>query len=129
MKEAAWESIQNEFNARSGGTFRLKKTLKVQYEGVKRTVRKKSAAIRSKLCRTGGGKNTPQAPSLDSVEEQIKTMISLSIDVMKSIYDSDILPQMEENQGESYVYLFNKETFTRESVSRGYIIMFNFDNH
>ncbi|XP_072946954.1 uncharacterized protein [Epargyreus clarus] len=96
MKEAAWESIQNEFNARSGGTFRSTKTLKVKYEGLKRTVRKKSAAIRSELYRTGGGSN--KAPSLDNVEEQIKSMITLSTDGMKSVYDCDVISQSHENQ-------------------------------
>uniref|UniRef100_A0A2A4JYT3 Regulatory protein zeste n=1 Tax=Heliothis virescens TaxID=7102 RepID=A0A2A4JYT3_HELVI len=96
MKEAAWKSIENEFNARSGGTFRSTKTLKVKYEGLKRTVRKKSAAIRSELYRTGGGQN--KAPILDNVEEQIKAMISLSTDGLQSIYDSDILPQTKEDQ-------------------------------
>ncbi|XP_072945312.1 uncharacterized protein [Epargyreus clarus] len=96
MKEAAWESIQNEFNARSGGTFRSTKTLKVKYEGLKRTVRKKSAAIRLELYRTGGGSN--KAPSLDNVEEQIKSMITLSTDGMKSVYDCDVISQSHENQ-------------------------------
>ncbi|KAF9407963.1 hypothetical protein HW555_001341 [Spodoptera exigua] len=95
MKEAAWESIQNEFNARSGGIFRSTKTLKVKYEGLKRTVRKKSAACRSELYRTGGGKNT--APPLDNVEEQIKAMITLSADGLESIFDSDVLPQNQED--------------------------------
>ncbi|KAF9410086.1 hypothetical protein HW555_010748 [Spodoptera exigua] len=91
MKEAAWESIQNEFNARSGGIFRSTKTLKVKYEGLKRTVRKKSAACRSELYRTGGGKNT--APPLDNVEEQIKAMITLSADGLENTID---VPKMEE---------------------------------
>ncbi|KAF9808189.1 hypothetical protein SFRURICE_017341 [Spodoptera frugiperda] len=94
MKEAAWEDIQKEFNALSGGTFRTTKTLKVKYEGLKRLVRKKSAAIRSELYRTGGGRNT--APPLDNVEEQIKSLISLSTDGMQSIYDSDVI--IQENQ-------------------------------
>ncbi|CAH1642073.1 unnamed protein product [Spodoptera littoralis] len=94
QKEAAWEAIQNEFNARSGGTFRTTKTLKVKYEGLKRIVRKKSAAIRSELYRTGGGRNT--APPLDNVEEQVKAMITLSTDGRHSIYDSDVI---QENQG------------------------------
>ncbi|XP_022818412.1 uncharacterized protein LOC111350919 [Spodoptera litura] len=94
QKEAAWKAIQNDFNARSGGTFRTTKTLKVKYEGLKRTVRKKSAAIRSELYRTGGGRNT--APPLDNVEEQVKSMISLSTDGLHSIYDSDVI---QENQG------------------------------
>lgn len=103
MKETAWESIQNEFNARSGGIFRSTKTLKVKYEGLKRTVRKKSAACRSELYRTGGGKNT--APPLDNVEEQIKAMITLSADGLESIFDSDVLPQ---NQEGKLVHLFKK---------------------
>lgn len=111
MKEAAWKNIENDFNARSGGIFRSLKTLKVKYEGLKRTVRKKAAAIRSELYRTGGGKNT--APLLDNVEEQIKTMITLSTDGMESIYDSDKLPQTQENQGELNIYLIKKEAYTQ----------------
>ncbi|XP_050553315.1 myb/SANT-like DNA-binding domain-containing protein 4 [Spodoptera frugiperda] len=94
MKEAAWEDIQKVFNARSGGTFRTTKTLKVKDEGLKRLVRKKSAVIRSELYRIGGGRNT--APPLDNVEEQIKCLISLSTDGMQSIYDSDVI--IQENQ-------------------------------
>ncbi|CAG4939094.1 unnamed protein product [Colias eurytheme] len=42
-------------------------------EGLKRTVRKKTATCQLELYRTGGGKKT--APPFDNVEEQIKAMI------------------------------------------------------
>lgn len=131
MKEAAWEDIQKEFNALSGGTFRTTKTLKVKYEGLKRLVRKKSAAIRSELYRTGGGRNT--APPLDNVEEQIKSLISLSTDGMQSIYDSDVI--IQENQGKlSYMVIMslvikscNSNLYL--SIQKFIIIYLNIDNY
>lgn len=61
-------------------------------------MRKKSAAIRSELYRTGGGPNT--SIPLDSTEVQIKSMISLSTDGLESIYDSDVLPPVQ-NEGKN----------------------------
>lgn len=90
-KEKAWKCIEGEFNARSGGPPRSNKTLRIKYEGLKRTVRKKSAAIRSELYRTGGGCNT--AVPLDNTEEKLKGIITLSVDGLESLYDSDVLPQ------------------------------------
>lgn len=91
-KEMAWKLIEKQFNAQSDGSFRSSKTLRIKYEGLKRTVRKKSA-LQSELNRTGGGPN--RATRLDGTEQQIKSMISLNTthdDSLESVYDSDVLP-------------------------------------
>ncbi|RVE51976.1 hypothetical protein evm_003442 [Chilo suppressalis] len=95
-KEFAWKQIEKDFNAQSGAIFRSSKTLRIKYECLKRTVRKKSAALRTELYRTGGGPNT--ATPLDSTEIYLKSLISLSTDGLESVYDSDVLPPVQNEE-------------------------------
>ncbi|CAG9130995.1 unnamed protein product [Plutella xylostella] len=86
-KESCWKIIEAKFNATSGATYRSAKNLKTKYEGLKRETRKKSACIRAETYRTGGGTST--AVPLTDTELKIKDMILLSVDGMKSDFDSD----------------------------------------
>lgn len=99
-KELCWKAIEASFNSTSGVAFRSAKTLKLKYEGIKRTTRKKSAVIRAETYRTGGGPST--APDLTDTEQKIKDMILLSVDGMDSTYDSDNVAGIPEGKGVIY---------------------------
>jgi hypothetical protein len=57
-KEATWTKITTEFNAQNS-TFRSKDTLKRFFENKKKETRKKTAAERWEITKTGGGTATP----------------------------------------------------------------------
>ncbi|KAJ8705908.1 hypothetical protein PYW07_010685 [Mythimna separata] len=116
MKEAAWKSIHKEFNARSGCIFRSVKTLRIKYEGMKRTVRKKSAARRSELDQTGNYQNTHP---LDEAEEKIKAMLASSTDGFESI-DYDMLTTNQESPGTNGLDgICDYDTLPTKQESRG----------
>ncbi|RVE47946.1 hypothetical protein evm_007460 [Chilo suppressalis] len=88
-KEQCWQRIETKFNSISSVRFRSAKALKIKYDGlrIKRDTRKKSAAIRAEMYRTGGGPST--APILTPSEEKVKDMILLSVEGMNSLFHSD----------------------------------------
>ena len=85
-KEAAWIEIENMFNAISGTAARNKKALKLKYEGLKKSTKKKMALNRQQLYKTGGGAQDqiPYTP----IEEIILGMSS-NIGGLESRNDSD----------------------------------------
>ncbi|CAG9137417.1 unnamed protein product, partial [Plutella xylostella] len=68
-KETAWKKIEFSFNS-SGITTSVRswKTLKLKYEGIKKTMKKKSSLQRQKMYKTGGGPSN--APPFIDVEEK-----------------------------------------------------------
>ncbi|XP_017468243.1 PREDICTED: myb/SANT-like DNA-binding domain-containing protein 4 isoform X2 [Rhagoletis zephyria] len=85
-KEASWEKVSNLFNASSGTTSRTASTLKLKYEGMKKSLKKKVAINRQELYKTGGGAHS-QIP-YSSVENRILSMSS-NIDGLENRHDSD----------------------------------------
>ncbi|KAL4721609.1 hypothetical protein ACJJTC_011662 [Scirpophaga incertulas] len=124
-KDLAWEQIEKQFNAQSGAIFRSSKTLRIKYETLKRTVRKKSAALRTELYRTGGGPNT--ATPLDSTEILLKSLISLSTDGLESVYDSDVLPLVQNEEDD--LKLSMEEYIVLPSASEDLELVKETDNH
>lgn len=86
-KDAAWSTIASTFNAAtSGPTERTPKTLKLKYEGLKKSTKKKMTLHRHELYRTGGGPSA--APAFDDVEEKVLAMCS-NISGLEARNDSD----------------------------------------
>ncbi|XP_063388214.1 myb/SANT-like DNA-binding domain-containing protein 4 [Cydia fagiglandana] len=86
-KEAAWNSIAQTFNAASSAsTVRTAKTLKLKYEGIKKSAKKKMTAHRQELYRTGGGPST--APKIGVIEDKVLS-ICANISGLDARNDSD----------------------------------------
>lgn len=58
-KDKCWNTIATEFNARSGAVPRAPKSLRVKYDNMKKTAKKKFAAEKMERYKTGGGTFTP----------------------------------------------------------------------
>ncbi|XP_063366336.1 uncharacterized protein LOC134654796 [Cydia amplana] len=86
-KEAAWNAIAQTFNAASSASkVRAAKTLKLKYEGIKKSAKKKMTAHRQELYRTGGGPST--APSIGVIEDKVLS-ICANISGLDARNDSD----------------------------------------
>ncbi|KAG7308841.1 hypothetical protein JYU34_006095 [Plutella xylostella] len=88
-KETAWKKIELSFNS-SGITTSVRswKTLKLKYEGIKKTMKKKSSLQRQEMYKTGGGPSN--APPFNDVEEKVLGICS-NIKGLEARHDSDTI--------------------------------------
>lgn len=86
-KEETWEKLCTEFNGLSGLCYRTTKNLKIKYEGLKRSLKKKKAANKTEIYKTGGGpvETTPYT----DFEEKLLSILLLSIEGLSPFDDSD----------------------------------------
>lgn len=88
-KESAWKKIKSSFNScEISTTERSWKTLKLKYEGIKKTAKKKSSVQRQEMYRTGGGSSN--APEFSNVEEKVLSICS-NITGLEARHDSDTI--------------------------------------
>lgn len=86
-KEAAWNNIEKEFNILSGQFPRTVKNLKIKYDGLKKTVKKKATFNQSEIYKTGGG--VPKHINFNSNEEKLLAFMKVSATGSQPRFDSD----------------------------------------
>ncbi|XP_055917300.1 uncharacterized protein LOC129949704 [Eupeodes corollae] len=114
-KTAAWESIANEFNSKSGSHYRSSIVLKTKYENLKKRTKQNFASEKRKLYQTGGG---PQEINTDVLDKTILDLLGDQAQGLPSVYDNAIenekheetlieQPEVKENQSPGSVNLTN----------------------
>ncbi|KAF5306998.1 hypothetical protein FQR65_LT18504 [Abscondita terminalis] len=87
-KISACKSIEGEFNAVCGESFRDWKVLKKKYENLKKRTKKKFADQKCELKKTGGG--PPVIIKIDNVDEEIKEILGSRVEGLPSEFGGDI---------------------------------------
>lgn len=87
-KASIWEHIEEEYNANNfNAQHRTIKALKSKFDNMKKTVKKKVAAIRSKTSGTGGGKK--KDIYLTWADERLLELMGTRASGLPSEYDED----------------------------------------
>lgn len=94
--ERAWSNLYIDFNAQSDIS-RNEKTLKMNYEGIKKNLKKKYAANKFEIYKTGGG----EAATVEYTSFELKLISILSINIkgLMCNVDSDTFITNTETEG------------------------------
>lgn len=84
-KENCWEKVTDMFNSESGVRRRTCKELRMKYENIKRSLKRKIAANKMEVMRTGGG--IPKVFVLTPSEEIVYSMTRLAVDGLPGRFD------------------------------------------
>lgn len=87
QKSSAWNSLQEQFNARSNGEYRDLETIKQKYHNLKKSAKQKFSAQKRNLNKTGGGSCKPIA--ISDIDQSIKDILGDQIEGLPSLCDSD----------------------------------------
>ncbi|KAJ8947509.1 hypothetical protein NQ314_008587 [Rhamnusium bicolor] len=87
QKNEIWETVAAEFNALSGCTYRTGKVLRLEYDIMKRNLKKKTTKNKQELFKTGG--DTVKVEPLTDYEEKLLQVLTLSVEGLPSHNDSD----------------------------------------
>lgn len=92
-KEEAWKKLTDEFNSIIGSTPRCTKNLKCKYDNVKKSAKKKLAAEKIEIYKTGGGVAKPM--NITDTESMVIELVGVSCTGLEAVNDSDDIPVAE----------------------------------
>ncbi|XP_055904672.1 uncharacterized protein LOC129940376 [Eupeodes corollae] len=121
-KTAAWESIANEFNSKSGSHYRSSIVLKTKYENLKKRTKQNFASEKRKLYQTGGG---PQEINTDVLDKSILDLLGDQAQGLPSVYDSDILKPKNAIENEKHEETLIEQPEVKENQSPGSVNLTN----
>ncbi|KAK9703158.1 Myb/SANT-like DNA-binding domain [Popillia japonica] len=88
QKEEAWNNLTEEFNLHEGVVPRTAKNLKVKFDNIKKTTKKKFANEKQEIFKTGGG--SCSSVEITSTDLAIKDILTVGITGLSNLYDSKL---------------------------------------
>lgn len=98
-KEGEWEKLAQEFNSRNSNCPRPVKSLRTKYDMIKKDIKKKFAAHKQQLYKTGGGEYTNIV--FTPTEEKLLAILSLAVEGLPARNDCDVTTKNAIAQEES----------------------------
>lgn len=87
QKSSAWNSLHEQFNARSGGEYRDLETIKQKYQNLKKTAKQKLSTHKRESFQTGGG--SCKIINITDIDTSIQGILGDQIGGLPSLCDSD----------------------------------------